>query len=485
MNTIFMKLSVHLLLIIGSWSSSAEGMSQSKNSVMTNQEKIQNIPKSAIKIVFNEQNLFFYTIEESSENHSIVKIVSPNSLSHTELIRMYFEILPTELQRSIAHLMISDVLDCNFEFYKNVEKCRSFFLAHCSSDFKNALTVSNGKNPQLRNIETAQIECQLKGHAKIVTSLAFSPNCETILTGSADETARLWNTETGKTVVTFHGNTSTIRSVAYTPQGETIFTGSEEGVLSSYNALSGNLLLRIKCSKEALTSLEVSCDGELILIGSKDGKTVDLWDIAMKKNLFHRDHLEEITSTKLSPNKKIILTTQKKIVHLWSVASKKQVGALPHPHKILCSAFSPDSTQLLTGCSHSEVCLWDLTSGVLVLRFICRSHSDIFQTLSFFYNKLSDEELLGEIKSVSFSSDAKTIFVGAAPDVLCLWKIIPCEASRWILDETDLLQAHFILQAFKAKRDQKTLTLNEDSFEYKIFASMPSYVQEYLKKFYF
>ncbi|MBA3752391.1 hypothetical protein H0X06_06420 [Candidatus Dependentiae bacterium] len=482
----FVKLTVFFFLIVGLWASSLECMKLSESPFLYDFEKTQNLPTSLVKIVFDEHTRFFYTVGKSPDNHSLVKIVSPHSLSHTELIVMYFQILPAELQRYITHLMINDVLDCNFEFFKNLEKSPFLCLAQCSPDVKNLLTVKFSEPPRLRDIETEKILGTLRGHTKKVTSLAFSPRGTTILTGSVDETARLWDTEMRTTLVIFQkGSSSCIRSVAYDPNGETVFIGSQDGLLCIYNKLSGELLLQLYCCEEALTSIEVSNDGKVVLIGSEDGKTVDLWDKAMTKKLFHVEHLKEIKSTRLSPNKKIILTTQKKIVHLWSVATKEQVLKLSHSHKIICSAFSPDSTLLLTGSARSEVCVWDLTSGVMVLNFICRTNNENVELFSSLFKKLTEEELLGEIKSVAFSSDAKTIFVGGEPNIISLWKIIPCEASTWILNETDFFQAHFILQAIKAKKNRNMLSLAEDAVEYKIFSSMPSYVQEYLKKFYF
>ncbi|MDQ1350891.1 MAG: hypothetical protein QG657_1193, partial [Acidobacteriota bacterium] len=68
---------------------------------------------------------------------------------------------------------------------------------------------------------------EFKGHQDFVTSVAFSPDGKTILTGSEDNTARLWNLE-GSTIWEFKGHQKPINSVAFSPDGKTILTGSSD-----------------------------------------------------------------------------------------------------------------------------------------------------------------------------------------------------------------------------------------------------------------
>jgi len=55
----------------------------------------------------------------------------------------------------------------------------------------------------------------LTGHAKLVTSVAFSPDGKRIVSGCRDGEARIWDAETGKKTLTLKGQSGYVYSVAF------------------------------------------------------------------------------------------------------------------------------------------------------------------------------------------------------------------------------------------------------------------------------
>ena len=66
----------------------------------------------------------------------------------------------------------------------------------------------------------------LEGHSSSVMSVAFSPDGQTIVSGSEDKTVKVWEAATGSLQRTLEGHLSYVTSVAFSPDGQTIVSES-------------------------------------------------------------------------------------------------------------------------------------------------------------------------------------------------------------------------------------------------------------------
>jgi hypothetical protein len=83
-----------------------------------------------------------------------------------------------------------------------------------------------GEERQLKRQSRQRSELMaLKGHSRGVTSVAFSPDGKSIVSGSWDNTLKVWDAESGRLMQTLKANTASISCVAYSHDGKRIVAG--------------------------------------------------------------------------------------------------------------------------------------------------------------------------------------------------------------------------------------------------------------------
>ena len=101
-------------------------------------------------------------------------------------------------------------------------------------------TAANTFEELVSNTKGAYKKVIKKGHTFSIYAVAFSPDGQSILTGSQDKTAILWDLH-GNVLQTFSGHTSEVYSVAFSPDGQSILTGSNDKTAILWD-LHGNVL---------------------------------------------------------------------------------------------------------------------------------------------------------------------------------------------------------------------------------------------------
>ena len=111
-----------------------------------------------------------------------------------------------------------------------------------------------------------------------VWGLAFSPDGQFGLFGSADGTISLWNLQGGGEVRRFLGHTDLVNSLAFSPDGNIALSASSDQTMIMWDVATGAEIHRFLGHGERVRSVVISPDGRFALSGGRDA-TMRLWRI--------------------------------------------------------------------------------------------------------------------------------------------------------------------------------------------------------------
>ncbi len=189
------------------------------------------------------------------------------------------------------------------------------------------------------------------GHACRVTSVAFFPDGEQVLTASDDKAVLVWDTASGKELRRFEGHDDPVTSVAIFRDGRYVLTGSDDKTARLWDAKSGKELRRFTGHTGPVWSVGIAPDGRHVVTASED-RTARLWDAKTGKEVRrYQGHTGEVRAVTFSPDGKRVLTGSADCTaRLWDAESGKELRRFSgHAYGITSVAFSPDGKRLLTG----------------------------------------------------------------------------------------------------------------------------------------
>ena len=242
-------------------------------------------------------------------------------------------------------------------------------------------------------VATAQLKATLEGHTDLVWSVAFSPNGQTLASGSQDRTIRLWNPNTGKLKGALEGHRDAVNSVAFSPNGQILASGSWDGTVRLWNPQNGRLRRTLEGHTDGILFIAFSPDGQTLASASGD-RTVRLWNPQngrLKRTL--EGHTNIVDSVVFSPDGETLASgSRDQTIRLWNSQNGRLKGTLEgHTGDVSRMMFSPDGQTLASASRDDTVRLWNPQNGKLRRTLIHRT---------------------GWTKSMAFSADGSTLLIG-------------------------------------------------------------------------
>ncbi|MHC1762876.1 MAG: protein kinase [Verrucomicrobiia bacterium] len=244
----------------------------------------------------------------------------------------------------------------------------------------------------------------LRAHTEPVLAVAYSPNGQRIVTGSADKTAKVWDAATGKVLLPLRHD-GPVRSVAFSSDGRRILTGGWDRKAKLWDSASGEQLRTFDGHTHQILSVAFSPDGQRIVTGSRD-QTAKVWDAESGILLRTLEgHGGVVWSVAFSPDGERVVTGHwDRTARVWAVADGRELVRFKgHSDAVFSVAFSPDGKRIASGSLDQTASVWDSATGHEL--FTLWGHSST-------------------VASVTFSSDGKRIATAGDDQTARVWDAV-------------------------------------------------------------
>ena len=204
----------------------------------------------------------------------------------------------------------------------------------------------------------------LSGHRGEVMSLAFSPDCKRVISGSRDTTVRFWDTETGTQMGKSLQFDDEVMSVAFSPNAEHIVAGLKDNTIRIWDVAGKREVGSLQGHDGMVYSVAFSPNGQYVVSGSTD-KTVRIWDVGEREQKGNplQGHTGMVLSVAFSPNgQHVVSGSTDKTVCIWDVGAGTQVGPplQGHTEGVTFVAWPPKGGCVVAGSYNRTLRVWDL-----------------------------------------------------------------------------------------------------------------------------
>jgi len=202
------------------------------------------------------------------------------------------------------------------------------------------------------------------GHTAPITSVAYTPDGQLLVSAGAHEALRAWRLEDGREMASLPTGERHVGALVISPDGQLAFTLGEKTILI-WDLENGQERFTLSGHQENVTEIAVSRDGRRAVSAAED-KTLIVWDLenGQQQHSF-RGHTEQINQVAITPDGRYVLSaSDDHTIKVWDMD-----GAVECPPPVGHSAcvneiaVTEDGRRAVSAADDCMLKVWKLDSG--------------------------------------------------------------------------------------------------------------------------
>jgi WD40 repeat protein len=199
------------------------------------------------------------------------------------------------------------------------------------------------------------------------TSVAFAPKKGGFTLGRLNGSLSVWQEGAQKEPLTLKGHAKEVDGLAFSPDGRWLASGSDDRTVKIWDLAGRRMSRTLEGHTDEVLRVAFSADSRVLVSAGKD-KTARLWDVASGKllQILKGEQTGPIGCARFSPDGRTVITCgpEDPSIHFWDPASGKHIRTLHgNSRGVLGAAFSPDGSRLAAGGLDGALRVWNLTTG--------------------------------------------------------------------------------------------------------------------------
>ncbi|RMF05763.1 MAG: TIR domain-containing protein, partial [Chloroflexi bacterium] len=278
-----------------------------------------------------------------------------------------------------------------------------------SPDGQTVVSAYDDGTIQMQNVNDPTAPPAILGrHDSRAASVRFSPNGSLLVSAGDDGLVRLWNlADPGSEPLLFAGHEGPVITAVFSPSGKTVVSSSDDRTIRLWNISDPDAKPEVVEIPDIALTLAFSPNGRQLAAAGSDG-LIRLWDtddLAAEPETLS-GHGSSIRALVFSPNgDRLASASADRTIGLWDVTNPdaKPIFLVGHENGVRSLAFSPNGQTLASGSFDETIRLWNM-ENLGPATAVLRGHAD-------------------RIESLAFSPDGQQLVSASADRTLRLWNL--------------------------------------------------------------